>query len=80
MLKGAISGASADLPKNFEQAGLSKDISEDWLTSRPELTGDFKRDVASFSRFWRISNNLLNSLPKKPARDAHGARAAETLH
>ncbi len=79
MLNLAISGASTDLLKSFDQAGLSKDLSKAWLASRPELTGNFKRDATSFSRFWQIGNDLLTSLPKKPTRDAHGARAAKHI-
>jgi len=68
--------AGPDPENHLDRAGLPKDLAASWLKSLPELSGDFKRDTPSFSRFFLNGNELLKVLPKKTARDANSAKAA----
>jgi len=61
---------------DLERAGLPKDLAASWMKDIPKVSGDFKSDSASFSRFFLNGNNLLKALPKKPLRDANAAKAA----
>jgi (3,5-dihydroxyphenyl)acetyl-CoA 1,2-dioxygenase len=63
----------------LEQAGLPSETVKAWLDDVPNTTGDYDRDAASFSRFWRIGADLVSVLPKKPARTAPHAIAADAL-
>jgi enoyl-CoA hydratase/carnithine racemase len=75
----AVGSADPDLRAHLDQAGLPSDSVTAWLGSRPEITGDYRRDAALFSPFWRAGSDLLAKLPKKPARNPAEARAAETI-
>jgi len=43
-----------------------------WLKAQPDFTGNFKRDAAAGTKFWRLGAYLLAKLPKKASRkDEH---------
>jgi enoyl-CoA hydratase/carnithine racemase len=60
-------------------AGLPAETAAAWLKSRPEPSGDFRRDADGFSRFWRSGAELLGKLPGKPARSPAEAAAAAVI-
>lgn len=62
------------------RAGLPGETASAWLTSRPVVTGDYRRDAPAFSRIWRLGADLLAALPNKPARSAAQASAAALVH
>ncbi len=66
----------SDAENYLDRAGLPKDLATSWTNSVPEVAGDFKRDSASFSRFFLSGNDLLKALQKKPSRDANSVKAA----
>jgi (3,5-dihydroxyphenyl)acetyl-CoA 1,2-dioxygenase len=39
-----------------------------WRASRPQASGDYRRDTEAYSRFWRAGADLFRALPAKPAR------------
>ena len=53
----------------FGQAGLSPKAGAAWMKRR-EFTGNYKRDVATASKFWREGAAFLAKLPKKSAAHA----------
>jgi (3,5-dihydroxyphenyl)acetyl-CoA 1,2-dioxygenase len=50
-----------------------------WEGAAPAPTGEYRRDVASFSRFWRDGAALFAALPKKPARGPAEAQSADVI-
>lgn len=50
-----------------------------WWKERPKATGDYRRDIAAFAKIWQQGAELLDALPKKPARSAAQARAAALI-
>src|SRR5262249_12557596 len=51
-----------------------------WIKARPRFSGNFKRDMAAATKFWRGSTGLLAKLPKKTARTADQQYAANLIH
>jgi len=51
----------------FSEAGLSSKAGAAWMKWR-EFTGNYKRDVAAGSKFWREGAAFLSKLPKKAQR------------
>jgi thioesterase DpgC len=51
-----------------------------WLDVAPDATGNFSTDRREYGRFWTLSRQLLEALPKKPARSERQAVAAATIH
>src|SRR5665213_1788536 len=47
-----------------------------WLAAAEAISGDYRRDADAFSQRWRMGTDLLNRLPRKPARSAGEAMAA----
>jgi len=60
-------------------AGYSQSSIRQWIQSQPSLAGDFHNDVAVFSRFWQLSDDLVSRLPRKPQRSASQVGAAEVV-
>ncbi|HLL26565.1 MAG TPA: enoyl-CoA hydratase/isomerase family protein [Xanthobacteraceae bacterium] len=79
MQKLATSHEHPDAREPLLQAGLPKDIVTSWLAARPEASADFKRDIETFSHFWKTGANLLAMPPRKPARKAEEQRAAALI-
>jgi thioesterase DpgC len=61
------------------QAGMPPQDAAAWLASRPQLTGEFARDAAAFSKFWRLGTGLRGKLPEKPKRNTAQAAAAAAI-
>lgn len=51
---------------------------EAWLRERPAI-GDFERDVATHSSWWRRGHDLLDALPPKPRRTSAEQQLARRL-
>jgi (3,5-dihydroxyphenyl)acetyl-CoA 1,2-dioxygenase len=60
-------------------AGLSEDAIAAWLAAQVGQTTDFETDRASFARFFRLCDDLLQRLPQKPKRNDAEAAAATAL-
>lgn len=69
-------GASVDC---LTAAGIAAADAAQWQHATPTLRGDFKVDLANSSRFFTLSQSLLERLPAKPRRTAGEAVAALTL-
>lgn len=61
------------------RAGLPQRDASSWLGSIPRVTGNFERDAASFSDFWRSGAGLRSKLPAKPARNPNEAAACDLI-
>src|SRR5262245_31783695 len=70
---------SPDKAEALRIAGYAESSIRQWIQSQPSLAGDFHNDVAAFSRFWQLSDELVNRVPKKPQRSASQAGAAEVV-
>src|SRR5664279_4899757 len=59
----------------LRRAGLPVKSAAAWTKARPRVSGNFKRDAAMATKYWRGGADLLAKLPKKPARtiDQQGA-------
>jgi (3,5-dihydroxyphenyl)acetyl-CoA 1,2-dioxygenase len=68
-----------DAQRILEQAGLAAEATQDWIGSQPDLTGDYRRDIAASSHFWLSGANLLARLPSKPKRKAAETAAADVI-
>ncbi len=77
------SGRPHALPANetaaLLHAGIAQREAMAWLRSKPTLTGNFSRDVATFSKFWRLGAAVRQQLPSKPKRNAAQASAAAAI-
>ena len=51
----------------------------DWRSEIPEGTSGFEADCARYSKFWRLTSDLLARLPAKPVRNDSESQAAEEL-
>jgi thioesterase DpgC len=60
-------------------AGLADAAIEAWLAAAPEATGGFAEDCRRYAVFWRLADELIAQLPKKPARAAAHAKAADAV-
>ncbi len=61
------------------QAGIAKKEAAAWLRSQPAVSGRFLRDVAAFSKFWRLAAAARQKLPQKSKRNAAQATAAAAI-
>jgi len=61
------------------QAGVPGAEAAAWLASRTAVTGDFARDAAAHSKFWRLGARLRETLPAKPKRNAAQVAAAAII-
>jgi (3,5-dihydroxyphenyl)acetyl-CoA 1,2-dioxygenase len=59
--------------------GIPDAAIEAWLAAAPETSGVFSEDERRYGVFWRVSDELIAHLPKKPARAAGQAAAAELI-
>ena len=57
-----------DLDAHLRRAGLPATAASAWTKARPRVSGDFKRDSAAGSKFWRAGSDLLAKLPNRPER------------
>ncbi len=69
----------ADPKARFGQAGLPATAASAWKKAQFRVSGNFKRDAAAGSKFWRVGADLLAKLPKKPARSAEQQSAADLI-
>jgi thioesterase DpgC len=51
----------------------------DWRDAIPAGIGDFEADCARYSKFWRLTGDLLAQLPARPRRNAQELQAADEL-
>ena len=63
----------------FERAGLPVKSAAAWQKSGFRVTGNFKRDAAAGTKYWRVGADLLAKLPNKPKRTAEQKIAAELI-
>lgn len=80
-MEGSAGGRSIDRadPKTcFNRAGLPKSAAA-WHKAGLRVSGNFKRDSAAGTKFWRAGADLLGKLPKKPARTREQKAAAELI-
>jgi hypothetical protein len=77
------SGRVQALPANeialLLQAGIALQEAIPWLRSKPAMSGRFSRDVAAFSKFWRLGAAVRQKLPEKSKRVAAQATAAAAI-
>ena len=77
------SGGAQALPANeialLLQAGIAQREAMPWLRSKPTVSGRFSRDVAAFSKFWRLGAAVRQKLPEKSKRNAAQATAAAAI-
>ena len=63
----------------FERAKLPAKSAAAWRKARFRITGNFKRDAAAGTKYWRMGADLLSKLPKKPGRSPEQKLAAELI-
>src|SRR5215813_1283453 len=68
-----------DATECLRRAGLPATVTATWAKANPRVTGNFKRDTASGTKFWRRSADLLAKLPKKATRTAEQQNAADLI-
>ena len=68
-MEGSAGKANQSDPKMpLGAAGLPEKAAAAWLKAQPRFTGNFKRDAAAGTKFWRDGADLLAKLPEKPKR------------
>jgi thioesterase DpgC len=66
--------------RNVLRAGGIPDTAIDaWLAAAPEASGVLGEDARHYGVFWRVSDELIGHLPKKPARAAAHVAAADLV-
>jgi (3,5-dihydroxyphenyl)acetyl-CoA 1,2-dioxygenase len=70
MLSAAMALLMAELP----EGALAT-----WRAAEPKATGGLPDDRRSYTEFWRLSQKLIEHLPKKPDRSERQGRAAEAI-
>jgi thioesterase DpgC len=60
-------------------AGLPTETFQAWQAAEPDSTGDFAGDCRRYATYWRLSRELVGSLPARPGRNEEQARAAEII-
>jgi (3,5-dihydroxyphenyl)acetyl-CoA 1,2-dioxygenase len=60
-------------------AGLPAALLQTWQAAEPDSTDDFAGDCRRYTAYWKLSRELLENLPAKPARNAEQASVAETI-
>src|ERR1700675_2626969 len=68
-----------DATECLRWAGFPAKAAATWFKAKPRVTGNFKRDAAAGTKFWRGGTDLLAKLPKKPARTAEQQYAANLI-
>src|SRR6185437_646774 len=69
----------ADPGDNLERAGLPAKAAAAWRKTDLKVTGNYKRDAAAGTKFWRGGADLLAKLPKKLQRTPQQLRAADII-
>ena len=69
----------AALAKSLQGAGFPAEVAVRWSNSHPEGGASLEADIEPFSSFWLQSRDLLNRLPRKPARNASETSLAEAI-
>ena len=69
----------ADPVALLQRRGLPPKAAAAWHKRGFRLTGNFKRDAAAATKFWRAGSDLLAKLPRKPGRTAEQQAAADVL-
>src|ERR1700729_483629 len=75
----AMSVDTAIPAAELQSAGLDQRAVAEWIAAAPKRTGDYFIDRPRYSRYWQLGVDLLGRLPKKPARSAGEARAAQSI-
>jgi thioesterase DpgC len=83
-MEGSSSGGTmlvdhADLKVCLERAGLPVKSATAWHKTGFRITGNFKRDAATGTKYWRIGADLLAKLPNKSRRSAEQKLAVEII-
>src|ERR1700682_2492622 len=65
--------------ETLQRAGLPSQACDTWLRAQPRNSGNYKRDCAAGSKYWRRGTDLLAKLPKKPKRTTEQQWAADTI-
>jgi (3,5-dihydroxyphenyl)acetyl-CoA 1,2-dioxygenase len=60
-------------------AGMSAADVEAWHRTTPSPTADFAADLRRYVAYWNLSDQLLNRLPRKPARSPAQTQAATAI-
>jgi thioesterase DpgC len=63
----------------LQRAGLPPQACAAWVKTQPRSTGNYKRDCAAGSKYWRGGAGLLAKLPKKSKRTAEQQAAANAI-
>jgi (3,5-dihydroxyphenyl)acetyl-CoA 1,2-dioxygenase len=63
----------------LERAGLPLEMTAPWLAGPPAVSGEFARDAAAFSAYWRIGGELLQRLGKKSDGNAAASDARASV-
>ncbi len=70
---------SQDVKESLRRAGVPDKAAAAWTKTRPRFTGNFTRDAAAGTKFWRGGADLLAKLPRKPRRAAEQQAAADLI-
>jgi enoyl-CoA hydratase/carnithine racemase len=68
-----------DVKENLRRAGVPDKAAAAWTKAKPRFTGNFKRDAAAGTKFWRGGADLIGKLPQKPKRSAEQQSAASVI-
>lgn len=60
-------------------AGMEGARTQAWIAARPATVSGFEADRHAYSRYWELGRELLESLPRPPARNEIQRRAAARL-
>jgi enoyl-CoA hydratase/carnithine racemase len=72
-----IDAAAATL--RLRSAGLDTSAVDQWLAAAPRDTADFAQDRSRYRDFWKMSDDLIGRLPRKPKRTQTEAEAASLI-
>jgi enoyl-CoA hydratase/carnithine racemase len=68
-----------DMNESLRRAGVPDKVAAAWTKTKPRFTGNFKRDAAAGTKFWRGGADLLAKLPRKPRRAPEQQKAADLV-
>jgi (3,5-dihydroxyphenyl)acetyl-CoA 1,2-dioxygenase len=68
-----------DAAASLRSAGFDDRAVTEWIAAAPPRTGDYYVDQPRYERFWRLCGDLMGRLPRKPARNATQAGAAQSI-
>src|SRR5262252_5286724 len=64
----------------LEAAGFASGDVNEWLSTHPQLCGDFGPDSLACSNCWALGQRLRAKAPAKAARNSNDAAAIEAVH